>query len=235
MNQLRINQLNDFCQAIGVSWKTLPLLDTALTHTSYANEAKGKRKPVHNERLEFLGDSVLGMAVAGYLYRQFPNLPEGDLTRIRAKVVCETTLAKVATEYGLGGLLRLGRGEELSGGRERHSILADALEAVFGAAYLDGGFAHAERIVLQFLAAVLAGVDMENGTEDYKTLLQELAQRDAEAQICYRVVAERGPDHNKTFSVSVEVNGKPLGFGEGHSKKEAEQRAAREAVGMWQE
>ena len=234
MNQLRAQQLNDFCQKSGMSWRQLPLLDTALTHTSYANEAKGKYKPIHNERLEFLGDSVLGMAVAGYLYRRFPNLPEGDLTRIRAKAVCEATLAKVAAEYGIGGLLQLGRGEELSGGRERHSILADAVEAIFGAAYLDGGFSHAEEIVLHFLASVLTDVGAENGPEDYKTLLQELAQRDAEAQIVYQVIGERGPDHNKTFSVSVEVNGKTLGFGEGHSKKEAEQQAAKEAIGAWQ-
>lgn len=235
MNQLREKQLDDFCQKIGVSWKTLSLLDMALTHTSYANEAKGRHKPLHNERLEFLGDSVLGMVVASYLYRQFPLLPEGDLTRIRAKAVCEVTLAKVAAEYDIGVLLRLGRGEELSGGRERHSILADAVEAVFGAAYLDGGFSHAEQLVLQFLSSILTGVDMENGLEDYKTLLQELVQRDAEAQVAYQVIGERGPDHNKTFSVRVEVNGKPLGFGEGHSKKEAEQHAAREAVGAWQE
>lgn len=201
------------------------LLRTALTHSSYANEHRVES----NERLEFVGDSVLGFVVADRLYRSVPALPEGRMTRIRAELVCEQSLRAVSEQLGLGALLRLGRGEELTGGRSRPSILADCVEALIAALYLDGGMAPARALIERF---ILSRLDRE-GTlagQDSKTDLQELVQRTPGRGIVYTLTGERGPDHDKRFSVSVSVDGVVAGTGEGRTKKEAEQMAARAAL-----
>ncbi len=198
------------------------LLRTALTHTSYANEAKGYRP--HNERLEFLGDSVLSFVVAEELYSASPRLPEGELTRRRAALVCEPALAGFARQIGLGEALQLGKGEEQSGGRSRPSILADAFEALIAALYLDGGIAAARSFILPFVRG--AG----RAAGDYKTRLQEVVQQNPEEHLRYRVVGESGPDHDKQFLVEVCLNSNCIGTGAGHSKKLAEQQAARQAL-----
>ena len=205
------------------------LLSEALSHSSYANEHRAAHLN-SNERLEFLGDSVLGFVTAEFLFVQHPDLPEGDLTRIRAALVCEQSLYEVAQKLGLGKYLKLGRGEEAGGGRERTSILADATEAVFAAVYLDGGI----REVTELIHRVLLDAEREEAVEerrrDYKTALQELVQRQADQVLTYRMVGEQGPDHAKTFAAEVLLNGAPLGTGTGHSKKEAEQAAAKTAL-----
>jgi ribonuclease-3 len=205
------------------------LLAEALSHSSYANEhrAAGLRS---NERLEFLGDSVLGFVTAEFLFRQHPDLPEGDLTRIRAALVCEQSLYEAAQRLDLGRHLKLGRGEEGGGGRRRPSILADAMEAVFAAVYLDGGIAAADALIHRLLLDAEREEVVEERRRDYKTALQELVQRQADQVLTYRMVGEEGPDHNKTFVAEVRLNGQPLGTGSGHSKKEAEQAAAKTAL-----
>ena len=200
------------------------LLETALTHSSYANE----HHCPNNERLEFVGDSVLGMAVATHLYQCFPELPEGRMTRLRAELVCERGLYEVAVDMGLGRCLRLGRGEELSGGRERHSILADCVEAVIAALYLDGGLETARAFIDAHILSKLSEDDAL--THDYKTELQELVQQTPGQSVSYTMTGESGPDHDKRFSVAVSLLGETIGSGEGRSKKEAEQRAAKTAL-----
>lgn len=212
---------------LGYEFKNKDLLATALTHSSYANENR-RSGAESNERLEFLGDAVLGMTVASFLYNSYPDLPEGRMTRFRAELVCERSLYSVAEELGLGQYMCLGRGEELGGGRSRPSILADAVEAVLAAVYLDGGFEATAGIIDRFILSRAAAV--ESGSADYKTRLQEYLQREGTQEITYRVTGESGPDHMKTFSAEVCLNGKVLGSGEGHSKKEAEQAAARSAA-----
>jgi ribonuclease-3 len=202
------------------------LLEHALTHSSYANESRGRLSS--NERLEFLGDSILGMVVADFLYRNHPNLPEGDLTRIRAALVCEESLAAVAEQLGLGDYLRLGRGEEAGGGRRRPSICADAVEAVLAAVYLDGGIGSARKIIQNYiLSREVAGLAKPR---DYKTNLQEIVQRRGGQVLQYRLVREEGPDHDKRFYTAVDLNGTTVGTGSGRSKKEAEQMAAKAAI-----
>ena len=205
------------------------LLEEALSHSSYANEHRSARLR-SNERLEFLGDSVLGFVTAEFLFLQHPDLPEGDLTRIRAALVCEQSLYEVARKLNLGAYLRLGRGEESGGGRTRTSILADATEAVFAAVYLDGGIAAASALIHRVLLDAEREEVVEERRRDYKTALQELVQRQADQVLAYRMVGEAGPDHAKTFQAEVLLNGKILGGGSGHSKKEAEQAAARSAL-----
>ncbi|NLK52818.1 MAG: ribonuclease III [Syntrophomonadaceae bacterium] len=206
----------------------LELLEQALTHPSYAFENQAQ-KVQHNQRLEFLGDAVLGMVAAEYLYRIFPSRSEGDLTRIRASAVCEATLAEIAQQMNLGPYLRLGRGEEMSGGRKKSSILADALEAVIGAVYLSGGWEAASQLVLRYLKDILNSAP--NGyLVDYKTALQETVQRHKSEGVTYRILREFGPDHNKRFVAGVFYRGKILGQGQGRTKKEAEQQAARSAM-----
>jgi len=213
---------------LGYIFKDKNILNTALTHSSFANE-KRKQGAECNERLEFLGDSILGATVAEYLYNNYPQLPEGKMTKIRAELVCENSLYDVACKWDLGRYLNLGRGEEQNGGRERVSILADAVEAVFAAVYIDGGRQQAERIINSFIISKLSsGVTNEN--HDYKTALQELVQRTGSAVIAYELVDERGPDHSKEFTMQVLVNGISAGSGNGKSKKEAEQAAARSAL-----
>ena len=205
------------------------LLAEALSHSSYANEhrAAGLNS---NERLEFLGDSVLGFVTAEFLFARHPNLPEGDLTRIRAALVCEQSLYEVARKLDLGRYLRLGRGEEAGGGRTRTSILADATEAVFAAVYLDGGIGAASALIHRLLLDAEKEEAVEERRRDYKTALQELVQRQAGQELSYRMAGEQGPDHAKTFVAEVLLNGTVVGTGSGHSKKEAEQSAAKAAL-----
>ncbi len=200
------------------------LLELALTHSSFANE-KGAHRD--NERLEFLGDSVLGFITAEYLYSTMPGTPEGELTKLRSAAVCEKSLAKFARELNLGGDLRLGKGEMLSGGADRPSILSDAFESVIAAIYLDGGLEAARAFVLRFIRT--AETDAAAVT-DYKTKLQEVVQQNPDEHLSYVLAAESGPDHDKTFTVEVYLNSNCIATGVGHSKKKAEQAAAREAL-----
>lgn len=217
--------MKDLQQTLGYSFENTALLENALTHSSCANESRGRLNS--NERLEFLGDSILGMVVADYLYRTHPDLPEGELTRTRASLVCEESLVEVAKLWNLGAYLRLGRGEESGGGRTRPSIQADAVEAVLAAVYLDGGIGSARKIIQHFILSREAAV--AHAGRDYKTALQELVQRESGQVLKYCLTGEEGPDHDKRFFVTVELNGKPVGSGQGHSKKLAEQMAAKAA------
>ena len=210
------------------TFQDISLLEHALTHSSYANESRGRC--TSNERLEFLGDSVLGMVVADHLFRACGDMPEGDLTRIRAALVREENLVEVARQLDLGSYLRLGRGEELCGGRQRPSIQADAVEAVLAAVYLDGGIGSARKIIHRF---ILDNAVLETKTQDYKTALQELVQRQPGSEIIYELVNKSGPDHCRVFVMEVSVNGQVTGRGEGHSKKAAEQMAAKAAMEEW--
>ena len=212
---------------LGYQFQNPKLLDHALTHSSYANEHH-LGSISSNERLEFLGDSVMGMIVADHLYRTFPDLPEGDLTRIRANLVCEGSLVLVAKEWDLGRYLKLGKGENACGGRSRPSILADAVEAVLAAVFLDGGLEHDRDIIQRFLLDRMEQVN--RASRDHKTYLQELVQRKSGQVLSYELIGESGPDHNKTFQMQVLLNGQPIGQGTGHSKKEAEQAAANAAI-----
>ena len=202
------------------------LLEEALSHSSYANEHRSARLR-SNERLEFLGDSVLGFVTAEFLFLQHPDLPEGDLTRIRAALVCEQSLFEVAQKLDLGSYLKLGRGEESGGGRTRTSILADATEAVFAAVYLDGGIQPVRELIVRVL---LSQAPAAEERRDYKTTLQEVVQRRSGQVLTYHMLSQSGPDHNKTFLFEVRLNDESVGCGEGHSKKEAEQAAARDAL-----
>ena len=202
------------------------LLSEALNHSSYANEHRSAGIS-SNERLEFLGDSVLGFVTAEFLFRMYPQLPEGDLTRMRAALVCEQSLYEVARMLELGQYLKLGKGEEAGGGRERQSILADAVEAVFAAVYLDGGMEQIRSLIHRVL---LSRAPAAEERKDYKTTLQEIVQRKIGQQLTYHMMEESGPDHNKTFVFEVRLNGEPIGQGGGHSKKEAEHAAARDAL-----
>ena len=219
--------IKDLETAIGYQFHNISLLQNALTHSSYANE-RWHNSLLSNERLEFLGDSVLGMLVAEYLFRSFPNRPEGELTRMRADMVCETTLAAAANRIGLGEHLLLGHGEEQGGGRSRESILADAMESVIAASFLDGGIEAALKIVRQFILVEVPVTRLHNA--DYKTQLQELVQQKKNQTLSYALVGESGPDHDKQFEVEVSLNGKVVGRGTGRSKKRAEQDAARTAI-----
>ena len=213
-------------EKLGYTFQNPTLLENALTHSSCANESRGKLQS--NERLEFLGDSILGMVVADHLYRNHPDLPEGELTRTRAALVCEESLVEVATELNLGRYLRLGKGEEAGGGRKRPSIQADAVEAVLAAVYLDGGIGSARKIIQRYI--LCREVEGLHSSRDYKTALQELVQRESGRVLKYRLTGEEGPDHDKRFFVEVDLNGAPVGTGKGHSKKEAEQMAAKAAI-----
>jgi ribonuclease-3 len=212
-------------KALGVRFKGTDLRDSALTHRSFAFE---RGLPVTNERLEFLGDAVLGLVVTDLVYRAFSDRSEGELAKLRAAMVNMTMLAEVARELGLGEALLLGKGEEQSGGRDKASILADALEAVLGAVYIDLGLKHAAALIERLFWPRVAAYVRGEGERDYKTILQELAAQDLGRLPEYRVV-ERGPDHEKEFTATVFVARRELGRGVGRSKKEAEQRAARQA------
>lgn len=229
LNKHRIDALHKLSEKLDVGFTTIDLLHQALTHTSYANECKNSVM-LHNERLEFLGDAVLDLIVSEYLFRQFASLPEGELTKARAVIVCEPTLARCSAELGIGEYLFLGKGEAGSGGRERTSILADAFEAIIGAIYLDSGIENATRFVLKQLHTELLLVARGEYVKDYKTLLQEVVQKRTDSKISYEIIDESGPDHHKVFHVAVVVNGNQMGSGLGKSKKEAEQLAAKQAL-----
>ena len=219
--------IKDLEEEIGYHFKNISLLQNALTHSSYANE-RWHNSLLSNERLEFLGDSILGMLVAEYLFRNFPDRPEGELTRMRADMVCEKTLAGVAEKIHLGQHLLLGHGEEQGGGRSRESILADAVESVIAASFLDGGMEAALHFIKTFILVEVPVSQLHN--MDYKTKLQELVQQKKNQVLSYNLLSETGPDHDKHFEVCVALNGKEVGRGEGRSKKRAEQEAARLAI-----
>lgn len=214
-------------QKLGYKFNNIKLLENALTHSSYANEVRNGH--TSNERLEFLGDSVLSVIVADYLFKNFKTIPEGDLTKLRASLVCEKSLCAFAREIDLGEFLALGKGEEKGGGRQRDSILADAFEAVLAAIYLDGGMEEARKFVLHFVTPELEHHTHE-GFKDYKTALQEIIQRNPEESVTYILTGESGPDHNKIFEVEVHLNSNVIGKGKGKNKKQAEQMAAKQAL-----
>ncbi len=214
---------------LGYSFKNEALLINALTHSSYANEARDGVSS--NERLEFLGDSVLSVIVSDYLYKRFGNLPEGELTKLRASLVCEKSLCGFSRELSIGEFLHLGKGEEKGGGRERDSILADAFEAVLAAIYLDSDLETASKFVMRFVLKELNHTDDE-AFKDYKTALQEIIQRNPEEYVTYILTGESGPDHDKLFEVEVHLNSNVIGKGKGKSKKQAEQMAAKQALSL---
>ena len=216
-------------KALQYQFKDTALLREALRHSSYANEHRGSGLS-SNERLEFLGDAVLGLVTGEYLFRAHPDAPEGDLTRMRAALVCEESLHEVAQTLGLGEYLKLGRGEESGGGRERPSILADATESVFAAVYLDGGMEAARALIHRVLLERGREQAVESRRRDYKTSLQEVVQRKANQALHYEMIGASGPDHDKVFTCAVVLNGTVIGQGSGRSKKEAEQSAARAAL-----
>lgn len=219
--------MDTFERIINYKFTNPLLLEEALSHSSYANENKKTRKS--NERLEFLGDSVLSLAVSEYLFEHYKHLPEGELTKIRASLVCEQALFTFAQQIDLGEHVLLGKGEERTGGRDRPSIISDAFEAVIAAIFLDGGFEAAKKHVLSFIPK-----DMDSKKSitfnDYKTILQEIIQRNPEEKVEYVTKGQRGPDHDKAFEVQVVLNSNIIGNGNGRSKKQAEQMAAKEAL-----
>ncbi len=216
----------EFQKRIGYQFRNRHLLTQALTHSSYANE-KHMSRLANNERLEFLGDAVLELTTSEFLYEKFPEYPEGELTRLRASLVCEQTLAFCTRELELGKYLLLGKGEDMTGGRNRKSILSDAMEAVIGAIYLDGGFANAKEFILRF---VLNDMEHKQLFFDSKTILQELVQGREEGELTYHLIEESGPDHQKKYVVEARIGDKAMGQGEGGTKKQAEQEAAYQAL-----
>ena len=217
-----MEQLKEFQKKIGYQFQQEGLLRQALTHSSYANEHRMK-KLSDNERLEFLGDAVLEIVTSDFLYHEHTDVPEGELTRVRASIVCEQTLAFCTRALNLGDYLLLGKGEDQTGGRKRKSILSDAFEAIIGAIYLDGGFANAKEFIHRF---VLNNVEHMQLFYDSKTILQEIVQANFKEVISYHLIGEEGPDHNKTFRVAVHIGEEEYGVGEGRTKKAAEQEAA---------
>jgi ribonuclease III len=219
--------ISELQQQIAFTYRDPRLLERALTHKSYANE---NRLSEHNERMEFLGDSVLSLVVSEFLMNALPAAAEGELSRIRAAVVSEPSLAAVAREIGLGEYLLVGRGEEQTGGRDKDSLLADSLEALVASLYLDGGIERAGAFITRFFGGTLDRVRTAGGTADHKTELQELCQERLKILPEYRVASESGPDHRKEFTVELSIRGEVYGRGIGRNKKEAEQRAAKEAL-----
>ena len=219
--------IKDLETAIGYQFSNITLLQNALSHSSYANE-RWHDSLRSNERLEFLGDSILGMIVAEHLYRNFPDRPEGELTRMRADMVCEQALTQIADKINLGQHLLLGHGEQQSGGNRRASILADAVESVIAACFLDGGMEAARAFVNRFVLCDVPVKQLHNA--DYKTALQEFVQKKKDQTLTYQLLSESGPDHAKVFEVAVLMNGNVWGIGTGSSKKRAEQDAARRAL-----
>ncbi len=223
---MKNNTLQDI---LGYRFSDRELMERALTHSSCANERSGDPS-MGNERLEFLGDAVLDAVVSVYLYENHSDKEEGDLTRLRAQIVCEKSLSKAGTASGLNALIRLGRGEELGGGRERPSIIADAVEALIGAVFLDGGLEAAAKTVHHLLGDTIKEALAGKLPMDYKTELQERLQHRGSGEPTYRILSEEGPDHAKTFTASVEEGALSLGVGTGRNKKQAEQEAARQAL-----
>lgn len=227
--QARLEKLRDFAQTNGIPMENMELLNVALTHTSYANEHKNE--VIHdNERLEFLGDAVLDLVVGEYLFLRFPQWQEGELTRSKASVVCKPACAECAAKFNVGDYMLLGKGEEMSGGRGRQSILGDAFEAIIGAIYLDNNYEVTARFILGHMKKFLHLVDVGAYDHDYKTDLQELVQKHGDVEIKYVVTHDEGPDHDKTIWMDVVINGEVKGSGVGKNKKEAAQKAAKEAI-----
>ena len=218
--------LSELMDKINYEFKDINLLKNALTHSSYANE-KTIKKYKDNERLEFLGDAVLELTSSDYIYKNYSNMNEGQMTRLRASIVCEPTLAICARAIGIDNFIMLGKGEELTGGRKRDSIVSDACEAVIGAIYLDGGFANAKEFITRF---VLNDLENKKLFYDSKTILQEIVQRDFNEPLSYELLAEEGPDHDKKFRMKAKIGEKAYGVGVGHTKKGAQQLAAYETI-----
>jgi ribonuclease-3 len=228
-----MSKLKELEKETGYTFKDPGNLVLALTHSSYANEKKAAGLK-SNERLEFLGDSVLNIVTSDYIYRNYPELHEGEMTRTRAAVVCEASLMRCAERIRLGEYLFLGKGEENTGGRTRSSILSDAFEALIGAIYIDGGISAARRFILRYMEDIYQDIDRQNEFRDYKTMFQEIIQKQSDQKISYRILDESGPDHDKTFTAQVLVGNEPYGEGKGRSKKEAEQNAAKDAINNMQ-
>ena len=220
-----MSKIEELQKVIGYEFTKTELLKQALTHSSFANEKHKKQSD--NERLEFLGDAVLELVSSEFLYQNYPKLPEGELTKFRASIVCEPTLALCTQDIDLGKYLYLGKGEDLTGGRKRKSILSDALEAVIGAIYLDGGFEAAKTFIYRF---ILVDIEHKKLFHDSKTILQELVQGTYKEELRYVLLEEVGPDHDKQFIVEAHMGGRVIGHGIGHTKKAAEQQAAYEAL-----
>ena len=211
---------------IGYTFKQKELLKKALTHTSYAYE----KKVESNEKLEFLGDSILEFISSKYLYQNYPNLKEGEMTKVRATVVCEKSLHKIAQKHNFSDFLYLGKSEQVTGGKNRPAILADSVEAVIAAMYIDGGLDKAEKFIIENLKDEIEIATKHVGDKDYKTVLQEKLQEHGDVKIEYEITKEIGPDHNKSFEAQVSLNGKVLAKGKGKSKKEAHMEAAKKAL-----
>lgn len=226
MEEAAIDKLKAFEERINYKFNDRKILRHALTHSSYANE-KRMSKLDNNERLEFLGDAVLELVTSEFLFTRNPKMPEGDLTKLRARLVCEQTLAACAKEIKVGDYLLLGKGEAATGGSERVSILSDAMEAIIGAIYIDGGFANAKEFICKF---ILSDIENKKLFFDSKTILQEIVQSEYKEQLSYELIKEEGPDHNKRFTVVALVNNIQLGIGVGKTKKAAEQEAAYQSI-----
>lgn len=220
--------LKEFQPTIGYEFRNISYLEQAMTHSSYS----GGKNNGSNERLEFLGDSVLQLTVSQYLFTEMNEEPEGGMTKLRASIVCENSLYNFAKKIDLGKYLMLGKGEEMTGGRDRRSILADAFEALIAAIFLDGGMEEARRFILGFMPSIEALKSGKVKLGDYKTILQEIIQQNPEEHISYEVSESEGDNHHKLFYATVLLNGQGIGKGMGHSKKEAEQAAAKEAIGL---
>lgn len=231
MNKQYPAPLSELEKTVGYTFKDPIHILVATTHSSYSNEAKDGVDC--NERLEFLGDSVLSFVTSRYLYENFPNLPEGEMSRIRASAVCEKTLCSIARRIDLGAYLRLGHGEECQNGRNRPSILADAFEALLAAIYLDGGIEPVRKFLLPIISAEIDTIVESGADRDYKTALQQFVQQERGSLLEYKTVNESGPAHDKTFYVEVRLNGNVIGHGNGHSKRKAEQNAAKEALSLF--
>lgn len=228
LSSARIRDLNAFCKNLSIKFSNLNLLELAFTHRSCFQDGKMSHQ-ANNERLEFLGDSVLGMATAAYLYEHFMEHPEGDLAKIKSVVVSEQSLAPIALRIGIDKMLLLGKGEEMTGGRHKRAILADAVEAVIGAYYLDAGYKAAEKLVLAFMIPEIEKVQLDKAEKDYKSMLQEAHQKKYKSCPRYELVKETGPDHERTFWVTVHLKNASYGPERGRNKKEAEQNVAKKA------
>ncbi|MBQ8288793.1 MAG: ribonuclease III [Clostridia bacterium] len=226
--------LSQLEQRIGYRFQNPTLLKNALIHSSYANESGSKHPALDcNERMEFLGDTVLSLVVSTYLFQNHPDLPEGNLSKLRSFTVCEKALAEFAAEIRLGDYLLLGKGEDNNNGRQRPSITSDAFEALIAAIYLDSGLENAQTFVLRFAVPHIEHLLSEQITEDYKTALQQIVQQEQGEKLEYILIAEEGPPHQRTFTMEARLNSNVIGRGVGSSKREAEQRAAKEALTLF--
>ena len=229
-DSMRTESIAELEEVIQYKFRDVSLLRRALTHTSYANEHR-KQNLKHNERLEFLGDAILELVSSEFLYRKYPEKAEGELTKLRASMVCEPTLALCAKDWNMGKYILLGKGEEANGGRKRDSIVSDAVEALIGAIYLDGGFANAKEFVYHF---ILKDIENKQLFYDSKTILQEIIQGKNIGNVKYELIREEGPDHDKSFYVALKIEDKVVSEGCGHTKKAAEQQAAYKAIHILQ-